>query len=91
MEEKNDKVYKMYIRNDKKQPVGVVVALRSQEGIGLSFCNPKDNYNKSVGSKIAMNRLVKGACTKIPNRRDITKWNINDQVKYFVEKVVQRV
>lgn len=47
-----------YVRNNKKIPHGVVVAIKTENGfrIGYSLCNKKDRFNKRMALKIALGR-----------------------------------
>lgn len=48
-----------YIRNKKNQKIGVIVAEKNSFGevrIGWSLCNKKDEFNKALGIKIAVDR-----------------------------------
>lgn len=49
---------KTYIRNEKNEPTGVVVAIEDGKTIrfGYALCNPCDKFNKKVGTRIATNR-----------------------------------
>lgn len=53
-------VIKQYIRDEKKNPRGVAVAVRENDEVfyGFSLCNPKDKYNKDQGLKIALARAL---------------------------------
>lgn len=49
-----------YIRNNKGEPKGVVVAVREGDEVfyGYSLCSPKDKWNKKQGVKIATARAL---------------------------------
>lgn len=48
----------LYSYESQKKPFGVIVA--TKDGIGLSMCNPKDDFNKEMGKKIALGRISRG-------------------------------
>ncbi len=79
------------------KPVGCVVALDA-ERIGISVCNPKDNYNKKLGRAIAASRADYGINHPIPNRCvDINEDGslvmladaVKDTVDYLREKIAK--
>lgn len=41
--------------NGQKKPYGVIVA--TENGIGISVCHPKDDFNKDLGVNIAKTRI----------------------------------
>lgn len=47
-----------YIRDEEKNPFGVVVAEGRNE-IGFSLCNPVDHWNRNIGLDIAFGRAEK--------------------------------
>jgi hypothetical protein len=51
---------KEYIRDDKYNPRGVVVAVKENNQVyyGYSLCNPRDKYDKETAMKIAINRAL---------------------------------
>ena len=51
-------VIKEYIRDEAKNPVGVVVAVRDGNKIsyGYSLCSPLDHFDKRLGQTIAVQR-----------------------------------
>lgn len=53
-------VIKEYIRDEKRNPHGVCVAVRENDEIfyGFSLCNPLDKYDKELGYKIALARAT---------------------------------
>lgn len=53
-----------YIRNEKRNPIGVVVAVRNGNTInyGYSLCSRGDKFNKSLGKHIATERAKIGNC-----------------------------
>jgi hypothetical protein len=67
-------VIKQYIRDEKGNPRGVVVALRKDDEInyGFSLCNPEDLYSKDQGMKIALARANAEAyqLPNVPDRLD---------------------
>jgi hypothetical protein len=52
-----------YIRNEKGEPRGVVMAIRQGNEVfyGYSLCNPKDRWNRKMGLKIAEARAIAGS------------------------------
>lgn len=51
-------VIKEYIRDEKRNPIGVVVAVRIGNDVnyGYSLCAPGDKFNKGLGEHIATKR-----------------------------------
>lgn len=50
-----------YLRDNKSNPRGVLVALKRQDGtigINYSFCRKSDRFQKEIGLKIAMGRAI---------------------------------
>lgn len=47
-----------YVRNKKRIPYGVLVALKNSDGFtcGYSLCNKKDRFSKKMALKIAFGR-----------------------------------
>lgn len=67
---------KEYIRDEKQNPRGVVVAVKENDQVyyGYSLCSPHDNYDKETGMKIAINRALseKGfTLPKVPATRQL--------------------
>jgi hypothetical protein len=68
-----------YIRNNKRIPYGVVVGVKTPEGLGFalgySLCNKKDRFNKKMALKIALGRATFNGCktTEVNEPRDIRK------------------
>jgi hypothetical protein len=67
---------KEYIRDNKYNPRGVVVAVKENDQVyyGYSLCSPHDNYNKETAMKIALNRALseKGfTLPKVPATREL--------------------
>lgn len=48
-----------YVRNKKRVPYGVLVAVKVPEGFacGYSICNKKDRFSKQMALKIALGRV----------------------------------
>lgn len=48
-----------YVRNKKRVPYGVLVAVKVPEGFacGYSLCNKKDRFSKQMALKIALGRI----------------------------------
>lgn len=44
-----------HLRDDFRKPFATIVAV-DKDFIGVSICNPKDNFNRQRGIQIAMNR-----------------------------------
>jgi hypothetical protein len=53
-----EKFVVQYIRNKKKKPLGVLVAIKHEDGfkVGYSMCNTKDRFKKATALKIAFAR-----------------------------------
>jgi len=49
-----------YVRNKKRVPYGVLVAVKVPEGFacGYSICNKKDRFSKQMALKIALGRAI---------------------------------
>ena len=49
-----------YVRNKKRVPYGVLVAIKSNDEftLGYSLCNKKDRFNKRTALKIAIERAT---------------------------------
>lgn len=47
-----------YVRNNKRVPYGVVVAVKTAYGyrVGYSLCNKRDKFNKRVALDVALGR-----------------------------------
>lgn len=61
------KQLRKYIRDDRRNPIGVIVAEKHDEEIlfGWSLCSVKDRFNKEHGLRIAMGRLLNGSNIKL--------------------------
>lgn len=62
-----------YFRGDNRHPIGVMVAIHSEEDvvrIGWSKCNKKDQFDKTKGLKIARMRTLAGSELAIPASRE---------------------
>lgn len=59
-----------YIRDEKNQPFGVVVATSNNGNfsLGWSVCNKKDTFNKSLALEIAIGRAMSGKKHEQPVR-----------------------
>lgn len=69
-----------YIREENGQPRGVVVAL-GRDKVGWSVCNPRDQFDKQLGRKIAVGRALEGSGTPIPRvgrKRDYVRETLNE-------------
>lgn len=66
-----------YIRDKKRNPRGVVVAV-DKDQIGWSYCNKKDRFNKERGKQIATDRAFYG-------------YGPNVNIPYDVIPVIDRV
>lgn len=66
---------KRYIRDESNNPHGVVVAIKAGNKIlyGYSLCNPRDRFNKKLGTAIALARATspKESEPKVPYRRKL--------------------
>lgn len=52
---------KKYIRDEKRNPHGVVVCVKQEDGkelFGYSLCNPLDKFDKKLGTAIALARAT---------------------------------
>lgn len=60
-----------YIRNKKRQPHGVVVALNKggEILIGYSLCSPHDQWNREKGLKIAKARAEADVAYQLPSEK----------------------
>ena len=47
-----------YVRNKKRIPCGVIVAVKREGGFGVGFslCNKKDKFSKKMALKVALGR-----------------------------------
>lgn len=68
-------VIKQYIRDEKKNPRGVAVAVRENGEVfyGFSLWDRKDKYDKDLGLKIAINRAGSDSykLPKVEDRCDV--------------------
>jgi hypothetical protein len=51
--------FKTYIRDENRKPHGVALAIVDENGIarfGYSLCNPCEQFNKKMGTEIAVRR-----------------------------------
>jgi hypothetical protein len=74
-----------YVRDEDYNLIGTVVAIDKNK-IGVSQCNPRDNFNKKLGTEIAKGR----AATR---RHDWIQYVTLDKSDYFypvVQKVLDR-
>ena len=83
-----------YVRNRKNMVIGAVVAManykdfnnvnRKNYSIGWSMCRKGDQFDKTLGLKIAEGRALNGSTTVIPvsMKNDIEYMN-NRAMKYF--------
>lgn len=68
-----------YVRNKKRIPHGVIVAIKSPEGsstpfvCGYSICNKKDRFNKKMALKIALGRAEKFGADGAVEPHDVRK------------------
>lgn len=49
-----------YVRNENGAPLATVVSVGKNYPVGVAYCNPKDNSNKLVGTRVAEGRAYKG-------------------------------
>lgn len=58
---KANNMLKTYIRNEDKSPVGIAVVIKEGSDLffGYSLTSPKDQFNKKLGTKIAVERAKK--------------------------------
>lgn len=61
-------IIKEYIRDEKYNPKGVVIAIKEDDQIyyGYSLCSPLDKYDKETGMKIAINRALSDKGYSLP-------------------------
>lgn len=68
-----------YVRNKKRVPYGVIVAVKTDEGfsMGYSLCNKKDRFEKKMALKIALGRALwgNGVANKSQNKPHFCKEN----------------
>ena len=82
----------LYVRNRKRQPVGVVVARKNESGrvmFGWSRCNRKDRFDKYLGLELARGRTL-GWLSSVEVPRDVNKClhSISQRAeKYFKVKL----
>ena len=64
-----------YLRNKKRVPYGVLVAVKSEHGFayGYSLCNKKDRFNKRMALEIAIGRAKFASSENADAPRDILK------------------
>lgn len=76
---------KQYIRNEKRVPVGILLATKSEDGkllVGWSMCGPKDNFDKRFGEQIARNRMM----SEKPSAHKFGYTVPKEIVEHFLEK-----
>jgi hypothetical protein len=70
---------KKYIRDEKRNPKGVVVLVKDGERFyfGYSLCSPRDKFSKKLGTTIALARATsplletdEAMCPLVANRRE---------------------
>lgn len=75
------KYYKQYIRDSKRNPIGVMVVSEHKNLFGWSFCNPKDKFIKQRGTDIALGRMNSGqySISGVPSSHviDYFLWELN--------------
>lgn len=72
---------KTYIRDKNRNPKGVAVVVLDEDGqfkFGYSLCCPKDQFDKELGTKIALRRandrslgFGQALCPLVPERREL--------------------
>jgi hypothetical protein len=88
-----------YIRNDDRQPCGVVVVVREGDNVsyGYSICNPIDKWDRKKGVKIAVARAIAGSYNLPIGKKNHDKvlegfrHISNRAVKYFKDLSVKDV
>lgn len=78
-----------YIRNRKGKPVGVLVAVKNEQGysVGYSLCCKRDRFCKEMGLRIALGR-ANGTAEPVPHpvRRALPEFTARCQ-RYYREKL----
>jgi hypothetical protein len=73
-------ILKNYIRDQRNNPVGVVVVVKENENyrFGYSLCAPQDRFDKETGTKIAIYRaqakelgIDQALAPLVPDRREV--------------------
>lgn len=82
-----------YVRNNKRIPHGVIVAVKCEDGfrIGYSLCNKKDRFNKRMALKIALGRAEIGSFYVVQPPHPVAKIVpafVERCKKYYKESVV---
>lgn len=80
MENKENRVRFMFLRNESKQPVGclaiTVNEVTNQVSFGMSVLNPKDEFDRAMAREIAEGRLKKSphmvAATAVKSMHDVS-------------------
>lgn len=61
---------KQYVRNKKGVPIGVLVAVQSEDksvvSVGYSLCHKHDHFEKKKGTMIAVNRALSNKIMNVP-------------------------
>lgn len=75
------KLLKTYIRDEHRNPKGVVVAIHTDDGefkFGYSLCGPNDKFDKKLGTAIALRRATdptlgfgQALCPLVSERREL--------------------
>jgi hypothetical protein len=70
-----------YIRDENKNPRGVLVAVKQDESykVGYSLCNKKDRFQKKMALKIALARAVQ------------TPFNLEQKLDFDAGRVVRNM
>lgn len=73
-----------YVKDYKGKPIGCVVAV-DRGKIGWSVCHTKDNFNKEMGRKIALDRANKNVLYNRYVSRN-SSYDMDSYIDYLIEK-----
>jgi len=79
---------KQYIRDDHKNPIGIILA--DGKNIGWSLCNPIDKFDKYIGTTIAMVRLGTDTNWEKQIKNNGFRYN-GKKANYRMEKVIDTI
>jgi len=86
-------IRKQYLRDDKRNKIGVMVAIEKDNEIsfGFSKCNvTRDKFDKNIGTQIAIGRADKYKDTSAAVVRQTIPDSVYPDVIEFIERTIER-
>jgi len=84
-----------YVRNNKGQPIGVMVGFVSEAHpdefqVGFSACHPTDGFNREVGLQIARNRALAWTDKTAAQARRLALHKVTHELRKDLPKFYKR-